>query len=153
MVGSAVAVAGERLVLLDAATGVRRPTALQTSTGIRGVGALTTTFAVGEHSETESGEATDMVWGIDPHDGSKAWGTRLPRPMGDGLTAGEGRVLVPTMAAETKPPAGFLVLRESDGVLAWGETRGGTAEWLTCAMPRAIYAASSDTVYAYPNQS
>ncbi|XHU13101.1 protein kinase [Amycolatopsis sp. WGS_07] len=151
--GTAVAVAGDRLVLLDAATGARRPNALQTSTGIRGVGALTTMFAVGEHTETESGETRDTVWGIDPRDGSKAWETRLPLPMAGSVTASEDRVLVSTIVSSDKPPAGFLVLRGYDGGVAWAETGGGTAEWVTCATPHAIYAASSDTVYAYPNQS
>lgn len=154
-VGGAVAIAGDRLVVLDAATGVRRQTALQASTGIRRVGAATTVFVVSQHAETASGDVNDMVWGINPSDGSKAWRTRMPLPMGTGLTVSEGLAVVPTLTPPTMSPpgaaAGFLVLHEYDGTIAWAESGGGGTDWLTCVTPHAVYAASSDTLYAYPH--
>ncbi|KAA2265232.1 PQQ-binding-like beta-propeller repeat protein [Solihabitans fulvus] len=159
LVAGALAIAGERLVVLDAATGVPRRTALQASTGIRRVGVSADLLVVGEHSETASGDDNHTVWGIDPRDGTKVWATHVPLPMVTGVTTSANLVIVPTSTPVSMKPAGILVLDGKTGAIAWTESGGGTADsesgrgtadWLACATPDAVYAASSTTVYAYP---
>ncbi|WP_143086245.1 PQQ-binding-like beta-propeller repeat protein [Amycolatopsis saalfeldensis] len=155
-VADVLAVAGERLVVLDAATGAQRPTALQASTGISRAGVAADLLVVGEHHETESGETAYTVWGIDPRTGAKTWATPVPRPMITGVITSADLVLVPTSSAVSLSPDGFLALDGKTGAIAWAESgaasSGATAEWLACASQNAVYAASKTTVYAYPRQ-
>jgi outer membrane protein assembly factor BamB len=142
---------GDHLVVLDEATGTRRPTAIQSSTGINQVCVSDDLFIVGEETnESASGEDTYRIWGINPRDGSKVWTTLITLPVVTGMTTSAGLVIVPTQTPVSMKPAGFLVLDGKTGAIAWAESGGGADDWVACATQEAVYAASSTTVYAYP---
>ncbi|WP_186382757.1 PQQ-binding-like beta-propeller repeat protein [Amycolatopsis rhizosphaerae] len=157
-VADVLAIAGERLVVLDTVTGTQRQTVLQASTSIRGVGVAADLLIVGEETETASGDNDYTAWGINPRDGSKVWATPIQRLMATSLTTSADLVLVPTQAESgATVRLGIVVLDGKTGTIAWAESgsainvsAGGIADWLACATPDAVYAASSTTVCAYP---
>ena len=88
--------------------------------------------------------------------------TPIPVRMATTVITSADLVIVPT---ETERPdgtvqLGIVVLDGKTGAIAWAEhggviavSSGGIAEWLACATPDAVYAASSTAVYAYPRHS